>query len=323
MSKGSEMTTIRIIFMGTSEFADKILNSMIASKLNIISVFTKSDKKSGRNHEIMESKIKNTAKTYDIPLFQPEKLDDKSVMEIKSQKPDLIVVAAYGKIIPRSIINEPKFGVINVHPSLLPKFRGPSPIQNALLNGEKETGTTLMLVNEGVDTGDILKQAKTEIQRDENNQELSGRLAALSADLLLETLPLWIENRIEPMRQMDSEATLCQLIEKNDGRIFWSDEAESIYNRHRALSLWPGIFTFWKNDGATKRIKLNKIGFLKENSEEIKHHLGEVFRFKEKVGVQTAKGIIFLEEIQLEGKGNMKVEDFINGYQNFLGSVLK
>jgi methionyl-tRNA formyltransferase len=213
--------------------------------------------------------------------------------------------------------------VINIHPSLLPKFRGPSPIQNALLNGETETGTTLMLIDGGIDTGNILKRVKTEINRDENAQMLSDRLASLSADLLLETLPLWIEGKIESSKQMDSEATLCQLIERNDGRIIWTDEAESIHNRFRALSSWPGIFTFWENEGEVKRIKLNKISFLKENPDKIKHHLGEVFQFGEKIGVQTILGIVILEEIQPEGKENMKIADFINGYQNFLGSILK
>jgi len=319
----NKITTIRIIFMGTSEFANKILNSMIAANLNIVAVFTKPDKKSGREHEIKKSGIKITAKANNIPVFQPEKLDEESVAEIKNQKPDLIIVAAYGRIIPKDIIDIPRLKVINVHPSLLPKFRGPSPIQNAILNGETETGTTLMLINEGMDTGDILKQVKTEIGPNENGQMLSDKLATLSADLLLEALPLWVEGKIAPVKQMDSEATLCQLIEKNDGRIIWTDEAESIHNRFRALSLWPGIFTFWENEGAVKRMKLNKINFLKENLDKAKHHLGEVFQFEEKIGVQTTSGIVILEEIQLEGKENMKIADFINGNRNFLGSILK
>lgn len=322
MPEKNKEKEIRIIFMGTSKFASEILGAIIAADFNIISVFTKADKKSGRDREIKESKIKTTAKTRDIPVFQPERLDEESIAEIKNQKPDLIVVAAYGKIIPKEIIDIPRFGTLNIHPSLLPKFRGPSPIQNALLRGETETGTTLMLIDQGIDTGDIIKQVKTEISPKETYLELSDRLAQLSSSLLIETLPLWIEKKIKPVRQLDCEATLCQLIERNDGRILWTDEAESIFNRYRALSPWPGIFAFWENENANKRIKLNKISFTKNNPSE-KHHLGEVFKFEEKIGVQTTLGIIILEEVQMEGKENVKIENFINGYRDFIGSLLK
>ena len=242
--------------------------------------------------------------------------------EIKKQKPDLIIVAAYGKIIPRNIFSIPRFGTLNIHPSLLPKFRGPSPIQNTLLCGETKTGTTLMLIDEGMDTGDIIKQSKTNILPKETYLELSDRLAKLSTNLLLETLPLWIDGQIKPERQQDSQATLCQLIERSDGKIIWSDDAVSIFNRFRALFPWPGIFTFWENEGNYKRIKLNKIDFINHELKE-KHNLGEVFEFEKKIGVQTASGIIILKEVQLEGKKNMKIEVFLNGYQKFLGSILK
>ncbi len=308
--------------MGTSVFADKILASLLESGLNIVSVFTKSDKKSGRDHKIKESSVKTTAKEKNIPIFQPEKLSLEIAEEIKKQKPDLIIVAAYGKIIPRNIFSIPRFGTLNIHPSLLPKFRGPSPIQNTLLCGETKTGTTLMLIDEGMDTGDIIKQSKTNILPKETYLELSDRLAKLSTNLLLETLPLWIDGQIKPERQQDSQATLCQLIERSDGKIIWSDDAVSIFNRFRALFPWPGIFTFWENEGNYKRIKLNKIDFINHELKE-KHNLGEVFEFEKKIGVQTASGIIILKEVQLEGKENMKIEVFLNGYQKFLGSILK
>jgi methionyl-tRNA formyltransferase len=311
---------IRIIFMGTSIFADEILRSLLKENYNIISVWTKPDKKVGRDQEMKEAEVKLTAKQNKLPVFQPERLDENAIQEIKNQKPDLIVVAAYGKIIPESILEIPGFGALNVHPSLLPKFRGPSPIQNALLQGETETGTTIMLMNAGVDTGDILRQSKIKIDNEETKKELTEKLAKLSADLLLKTIPLWVERRIEPKKQDDSLATLCQLIERNDGRIVWTEDAESIYNRYRALTPWPGIFTFWKNDEKAKRIKMNSISLLKDNSP--KFRLGEVFKFQEKIAVQTGKGAIILDEIQLEGKKSVKAEEFINGYQNFIGSVL-
>ena len=256
MSEKNNLFSARIIFMGTSVFADKILASLLESGLNIVSVFTKSDKKSGRDHKIKESSVKTTAKEKNIPIFQPEKLSLEIAEEIKKQKPDLIIVAAYGKIIPRNIFSIPRFGTLNIHPSLLPKFRGPSPIQNTLLCGETKTGTTLMLIDEGMDTGDIIKQSKTNILPKETYLELSDRLAKLSTNLLLETLPLWIDGQIKPERQQDSQATLCQLIERSDGKIIWSDDAVSIFNRFRALFPWPGIFTFWENEGNYKRVFL-------------------------------------------------------------------
>lgn len=322
MGKEKKSIKLRVIFMGTSQFADQILSSMIEAGLNVISVYTKPDKKSGRDREMKKSAAKLLAEKNNIPVFQPEKLNEESIQEISSQKPDLIVVAAYGKIIPKAILDIPGFGVINIHPSLLPKFRGPSPIQNAILSGETKTGTTIMLMDEGVDTGDILKQAELEIGKDETNQELSIRLADLSGKLLLEVLPLWIERKIEPAKQDNSQATLCQLIEREDGKIIWANEAESIYNLYRALIPWPGTFTFWEINGTFKRIKLNKINFSREKISE-KHHIGEVFQIEGKVAVQAMLGVIFLEEVQLEGKENIKIEDFVNGYKDFVGSILK
>lgn len=308
--------------MGTSDFAAKILKALFEANLNISSVFTRPDKKSGRNHQLKESEVKKLALQKNLSVFQPENLNEDTITEIENQSPDLIIVAAYGRIIPEKIINIPRLGIINIHPSLLPKFRGPSPIQNALLNGETETGTTLMLIDEGMDTGDILKQVSVKIDSNEKYPELLEKLARLSADLLLEVLPLWIEGKVKTEKQDDSKATLCQLIEKNDGRILWTDSAESIFNRYRALFPWPGIFAFWKNGEANKRLKFNKISLLK-NKLDKKYSLGEIFKFEEKICVQTSLGVIVLEEIQLEGKENMPINNFANGYQDFIGSILK
>ncbi|MDQ1284021.1 MAG: Methionyl-tRNA formyltransferase [Patescibacteria group bacterium] len=308
--------------MGTSGFAAKIFEALLSANYNVISAYTRPDKKAGRKQEIQKTDVKKAAEEKNIPVYEPEKLDESVIAEIRAQKPDIIIVAAYGKILPKEILTIPGFGCINVHTSLLPKYRGPSPIQNAILRGEVETGSTIMLMDEGVDTGSILSQRKTAIDPDETCADLSRRLSELSASLLLETIPLWVERKITPETQNDAEATLCELIEKNDGKIIWTDSAKDIYNRYRAFSSWPGVFTYFESGKLNLRLKLNKISFAKDIPEE-KHHLGEVVQIGEKIGIQAEEGVIILEEVQLEGKSNMNIADFINGCPEFIGSILK
>ncbi len=318
----SEPITLRIIFMGSSFFAERILYSLIEGHYNVISVYTQPDKKSGKDKEPRKGLVKSLAEKHHIPVFQPDRLDEAAVLEIKNQKPDIIVAASYGKILPKAVLEIPGFKCINVHPSLLPKWRGPSPVQNSLLAGEKETGTTIMVMDEKVDTGDMLSQRSVLIEKNETALELTKKLASESASLLLETLPLWVEGKLTSQKQDNSQATMCQLIERSDGKIIWSQDAEAIYSQYRAFNPWPGIFTFWERDDSIKRIKLNRVTLIKNNP-EIKHHTGEVFQIGEKIGVQANNGVIILEEVQMEGKKSMSVEEFIRGYNDFAGSILK
>jgi methionyl-tRNA formyltransferase len=319
MSENSQK--IKIVFMGTPLFAATILKSLVLSKHNIVDVYTKPDMKVGKNQEIKKSAVRITAEEAKLIVETPQKLDEEVIKKIESLKPDLIIVAAYGRILPKKILAIPRLGAINVHPSLLPKFRGPSPIQNTLLLGEKETGTTIILMDEGVDTGDILTQKKTTVGNEETYLELSARLADLSSELLIETIPLWVEQKITPQTQDNTHTLICQLIERADGKINWDDEARNIYNRYRAFTPWPGIYTFWEKNGINFRLKLSKISMGEENPEG--HHLGEVFFFNDKTAVKTADGIIFLEEIQMEGKNKMNIDEFHRGMPNFVGSILK
>lgn len=307
----------KIIFFGTSEFSEVILNSLIKTGYDIAGVFTRPDQKIGRRQEWQKTPVKILAKKNNIPVFDPKKLDETAIKQIKDLSPDLIILVAYGKIIPQSVLDSPKFGAINVHPSLLPKLRGPSPIQNSLLAGEKETGTTIMLMDAGIDTGDILSQKRISVGQDETFPELSQKLAGKSAKLLLETIPLWIEGKIKPQKQNNEAATFCQLIKKEDGKINWHESAQSVYNEYKAFYSWPGIFTVWNG----KRIKLNKIILAKDKSGK-KQPAGKVFKLNDGLAIQTRKGAIILEELQLEGKPNVKAADFINGYKNFIGSIL-
>jgi methionyl-tRNA formyltransferase len=317
----AEPIKIRTIFMGTSSFARVVLATLLAEKYNIVAVFTQPDREVGRNKEIKVSPVKELAVSSTVAVFQPDKFNEAAVSEVRKLKPDLLIVAAYGKILPKEILEIPGFGCINIHASLLPKFRGPSPIQNALLCGEKETGVTIMLMNQGIDTGLTLSQEKISIELDDTAQSLSQKLSELGAKLLIKTMPPWVGQKIKPQKQDDSQTSLCQLIEREDGHIIWENEAEKIYNRFRAFHPWPGIFTFWKNKDVTERIKLKKVS-LQKIDPETRHQVGEIFLLGDKVGVQTLRGIIIIEEIQLEGKKTVSISDFINGYPDFIGSML-
>ncbi len=309
--------------MGTSELSEFILKALIRKKYNIVGVFTKPDMKVGRQQEETAPLVKKLAQDYKIPVFQPAKFNDAAVEELQKLKPDLVIVAAYGKIIPKKALDIPGFGFVNVHVSLLPKYRGPSPIQNALMAGEIETGVTIMLMNEGIDTGDILAQEVMPISPEDNTGTLTAKMSDFGAEFLLKIIPLWVKRRILPQKQNSSLATLCQLIEREDGHIYWSQEAEAIHNRYRALTPWPGIFSFWKNDMDLVRLKLISIRLQKTNPIGEKHQQGEVFKLGEDIGVQTANGVIIIEELQREGKKTVSMKEFINGYPNLIGSILQ
>ncbi len=313
---------VRIVFMGTPQFAATLLGGLIDHHYQVVGVVTQPDKATGRDQELIPSAVKKLALEYNLPLLQPIKLDATAYSDLKLWKPDLIVVAAYGRILPKNILSLPGFGCVNVHASLLPRWRGASPIHNALLAGEAETGITLMLMDEGVDTGDVIAMERTDIDANETRAALETRLAMIGVELLTHTLVSFIERRIIPTKQDSDGATFCQLIDREDGRIFWNDDSQSLYNRYRALTPWPGIFTFWKNKDSLQRLKLHVVSHIKQPP-QVKHALGEVFEIGESVGVQTGTGILLLEEVQLEGKERVDIQTFTRGYRNFAGSILQ
>jgi len=313
---------MKVIFMGTPPFAEKILSYLIDNKYDIAAVFTQPDKKTGRKQEISKSAVKLMSEKLNLKIFEPAKFNDEVVQNIKNIDPEMIIVAAYGKIIPKEVLEIPKFGAINVHASILPKYRGASPIQNSLLNGEKETGATIMLMDKGIDTGDILNQKKMKISDDETTRSLSEKLALFSGELLIETIPLYINQIIQPQKQDDSQASFCKMLKREDGKIDWNDSTQKIYNKYRAFYPWPGIFTSWQKNGDIKRLKLNKIS-LSNNAGNEDSEVGKVNKFGDDVIVATSNGNIILQEVQLEGKAAAKIKDFINGHSDFIGSILK
>ena len=247
---------------------------------------TAPDKPVGRKQAVTPPPVKITAQSYKIPTIQPNKILD-SKFQILDSKPDLIVVASYGQILPKELLNIPKYGCLNVHPSLLPKYRGPSPIQGAILDGEKETGVTIMLMDEGIDTGPILSQRKTAIGLNENSRELHDRLAVLGAELLIDTIPDWIEEKIKLLSQNEDEATYTKILTREDGKIDWQKSPEELDRQIRALNPWPGVYTVHKG----RRIKILK--------------------------ARLEKNKLIVERVQLEGKKPIDFQDFLRGHPDY------
>lgn len=321
-TSSSAVPNVRVVFMGTPLFAETILSSLVEAKYDVVAVYTKPDRPTGRKQEISKSVVKVFAEAHTLPVEQPEKFNNEAKEQLQSYQPDVVIVAAYGRILPEEVLRIPKYGCVNVHASLLPRWRGASPIQNALLAGDSETGVTIMRMDTGVDTGDILSTRATAIKADDTTEMLSSRLASEGALLLIETLPKWIQKTVEPIAQDESKVTLCQLIDREDGRIFWNEDAETIYNRYRALTPWPGVFTFWKREGFPLRIKLSAVSCQKVDP-EAKHALGEVCEVGDKIGVKTGRGMLFFDTVHLEGKTPQPTTEFVRGYPDFIGAILE
>ncbi|OGY42428.1 MAG: methionyl-tRNA formyltransferase [Candidatus Buchananbacteria bacterium RBG_13_36_9] len=302
----------KIIFMGTPDFGAPVFLALI-DKFNIVAAVTQPDKKVGRKQEITQSPIKKIALKNKIEVLQPEKVRDNAefIQRVKSLQPDLIIVVAYGFILPKEILEIPKFGAINIHASLLPKYRGASPIQTAILNGDKETGISIILIDDKMDHGPLLEQRTITINDNDNFESLHDKLAQLGADLLLDTLPKYISGEIKPVSQKESQATYCQLIKKEDGKIDWSKPAEEIERQIKSYTPWPGAFTFWEG----KQLKFIKALVIKAQNQNI----GEVFKINEGIGVKCGKDALEVLELQLESKKPMNVKEFLNGYPEIIG----
>ncbi len=313
---------ISVVFMGTPEFAETALAALIQASYHLVGVVTQPDRKTGRKQELTASPVKVRALRHGLPVYQPEKLNAEAIQTIRAWKPDILVVAAYGKLLPPDVLALPGFGSVNIHASLLPRWRGASPVANALMAGDTETGVTLMEIDPGMDTGNVIAFAQTPIGPDERGAELLARLATLGADLLVRTLPLWITRTLTATPQATDGVTLCQLIDREDGRIFWSAEASEIYNHYRGLHPWPGIFSFWRR-GADDvlRIKFHAIT-LQKTAPALSQPIGTVLEIGEEIGIVTGSGVIFLQTLQLEGKEVMSIKDFVKGYPDFIQSVL-
>lgn len=300
------MKDIKIMYMGTPDFAAFILEKLILGGYNISSVVTKLDAKRDRGQKIKFSPVKETALKYGLPVYQPETLKNNAFSDIlKNESPDMIIVVAYGKILPPYILNFPKYGCINVHASLLPKFRGSAPIQYAILKGEKESGVTTMLMADGIDTGDMLVKKSVSIEKDETGGSLHDKLMVLGFDAIKET----IENieTIKPIPQDDSLMTYAPPIKKEDTVIDFSENAQDIINKIRGFYPFPG--TSFSLNGNSYKIHRAEIC-----SDADCGGYGEVFEFtKNGLKIKANGGIINILELQPAGKKKMSISDFYNG----------
>lgn len=310
---------IKIVFMGTPDFALPSLLSLIEDQeFEVMAVVTQEDKKIGRRQEIIPPPVKQLALKHNIPVFQPGKI--KGNMEfsnlMKELKPDIFVVAAYGQILPGSLLEIPKHGAVNVHASLLPKYRGASPIEAALLNGDNETGVTIMKMTPELDAGDILDIAKLTIEPEDNAETLTVKLSILGGKILPYVLKDMAENAVHPIPQNESKATFCHKIQKNDGMAdLHSLTAEEISNRVRAYTPWPSTFLIIEG----KRLKLIEIDIDRDS----RLNPGEVEDIgKTGVAIGTKHGAIIPKKVQLEGKKPMTIQEFLAGNRSLLNKLL-
>lgn len=305
---------IKIFFYGTHNFAADVLGKIIASNVfDVTGVVTAPDKQVGREQTMQKSAVKIMAEKFAIPIYQPQTLKDFLPPELSLT--DLGVVVEYGKIIPINILNTPKHKTINIHGSLLPKYRGASPIQSAILNGEKTTGITLMLMDAKMDHGPIIKKAEIPIFENEMKEDLSVRLSQTASELFISTAPTFISGKIKPIEQDHNLATFCKILTREDGKIDFSKSAFEIYNQFRALTPWPGIWCF----ADRKRLKLIKISIANKQVKQ-----GNIIFDDSEILIGCSENTAIKAEIlQLEGKNALTAQDFINGNIGLNGSSLK
>jgi methionyl-tRNA formyltransferase len=308
---------MRIVFMGTPEFAVPSLEALLRSDDHVVGVVLQPDRPKGRGQQIVAPPVKLVAERAGIPVLQPLKIRTPEFLQaLSSWQPDLIAVAAYGRILHTPILSLPSKGCVNVHGSLLPKYRGAAPIQWAVINGETETGITTMLMDEGMDTGPMLLQERLEIMPDDTAGTLAPRLAELGGRLLVETIAYLKAGTLTPKRQDDTQATLAPLLKKEDGLINWTMSAESLANRVRGLSPWPGAYTFFGEERwnvwmvvPSKSAGTDKPGTI-------------VAVDKQSILVATGEGLLDLQEIQTANSKRMPVSQFLTGHKVTAGMRL-
>ena len=309
----------RVVFMGTPDFAVSILESLI-DNYQVVAIVTQPDKEVGRNKEIKFSPIKEVGIKNMILVLQPTKIKEE-YEEILSLDPDIIVTCAYGQIIPKELLNYPKYGCINVHASLLPKLRGGAPIHRAIINGFKKTGITIMYMNEGMDTGDIITSREIPIEDSDTASSLHDKLSLLGRDLLMDTLPSIFEGTNTRTKQEESEVTYGFNITREDEKISYDKTSRQVFNQIRGLNSWPGAYTTY--DGKILKVWESRIGTNFDNSKTN----GEITNiYEDGFGVKELDGEIIFTLVQPEGKKKMPASSFINGEQNkgsIIGKVLK
>lgn len=312
------VTPLRILFMGTPELAAVNLTALLReSHFQVVAVVTQPDRPKGRDLKLTPSPVKDVALQAGLPVLQPEKARSETfITELKTFRPDLIAVAAFGQILPKSILELPPHGCLNVHTSLLPKYRGAAPIQWAIANGDVETGITIMKMDVGMDTGDILTQRTTPITAADNGQTLHDRLAQLGAELLVQTIPAYVAGGITLRKQDSALATHAAKIKKSDGQIDWRLPATTIWNRLRAFTPWPGAFTFLPASPQPLLLKISEV-----QVSEAKGEPGSILAAdKTGIVVSCGEGSLRILVLQREGGKRLPAREFLAGHPLVPGS---
>lgn len=306
----------KVVFMGTPDFAVPGLQALIETQ-HVVGVVTQPDKPAGRGQQLRPSPVKLVAQAANIPIYQPKSLkSEEAAAPLRDWQPDVIVVAAFGQILRPHVLNLPPHGCLNVHASLLPRWRGASPIQHALLAGDGQTGVCLMQMDVGLDTGPVYVCAETPITVEDTAVTLHNRLAQLGADLLRQHLPAILSGQLLPTPQDDSHSTYAPMIKKEGGRLDWQQNSDQLDRRIRAMTPWPGAFTVWQGQ-VLKVLRAGVAdGRLPAGSS------GQVVEVNGRVVVLSGTGGIQLQEVQLAGKKAMSVAEFLRGHSNFIGSQL-
>lgn len=324
---------MKVVFMGTPDFAVGALEALIEAGHTVTAVVTKPDKQKGRDLKVQFSPVKECALAHGLTVFQPAKIKaPEAVEKLRTYEADIFIVAAYGQILSKEILEMPKYGCINIHASLLPKYRGAAPIQYAIINGDDVTGVTIMQMNEGMDTGDILMMKAIPVEKNDTGGSLFEKLSALGAGLLVKALPAIEAGEIIPVRQQEEDATHVRMLTKDMGKIDWRKDAETLERLVRGMNPWPSAFCSFR--GKSLKVWASEVHFeeqkeentrigLFRHSEEKEAVPGEVLLVtKDSIYVQTGKDALVLKEVQLEGKKRMPVQNFLLGCPVRTGEIL-
>ncbi len=310
------MKELKVIFMGTPEFSLDVLSGLIENT-NVIGVVTQPDRVVGRDKEVSFSPVKKMALEHNIEVFQPERIR-KDYDWVINKNPDMIVTCAFGQIIPEVILDCPKYGCINVHASLLPKLRGGSPLHHALIDGHDKTGVTIMFMDKGMDTGDIILQKEIDILDSDNVGTIHDKLKVIGRDLLLETIPMILAGTNPRIKQNDFEATICRNISHEEEIIDFNDNCRNIFNKVRGMNPFP-VTSFVLND---KVYKIYMVHYEVTDHYKNKTNGEIVIVNKNELGIKCSDGIIYLDELKKEGKKKMNIKDFLNGSDIREGNIV-
>jgi len=314
---------LRVVFMGTPEFTVPCLEHLVLNQYQVVAVYTPPDKPAGRGRSLLAPPLKRAAEAWRLPVVQVAGFKSaEAVAQLAGWRPDVIVVFAYGQILPQPVLDIPRYGCINVHPSLLPRFRGAAPVAAAILAGVEFTGVSIMLMDKGLDTGPVLARAQIPVSGRDTTGSLSAKLSLIAARLLQEALVRRVRGELRPQPQNEAEATYCQPIAKEEGEIDWSLPAVDLWRRVRAFQPWPGCYTTWQG----KQLKIIEAVPLPEASALEAGRVVDLAPLAGSslaaFGVSSAAGVLGVCRVQLEGRRAMSAAEFLRGQRQFIGALL-